>query len=46
MELWLKWASSLQAIAQNGLLFVNNDFDKQRYQQLREIASEILAKHS
>ena len=39
-------ASSLYAIAQNGLLFTQNDFDKQRYQQIQSIATAILADKS
>jgi ADP-ribose pyrophosphatase YjhB (NUDIX family) len=40
---WLDWAQRLQAIAQNGLTYALNDYDRERYQQVREIADEILA---
>ena len=43
---WLKWISEIQAIAQNGLTFSHNDFDKERYTRLREIAAEIAAEGS
>ena len=32
----------LMAIAQNGLTFVDNPFDKERYEAIRAIAAEIL----
>jgi hypothetical protein len=44
--LWLDWAWRLQAIAQNGLTFSRDHFDIERYEQLREIAAEIMAAHS
>lgn len=40
---WLVWAQRLQAIAQTGLTFAENEFDIQRYQQIRDIAAEIMA---
>jgi len=40
---WLDWAQRLQAIAQTGLAFTENPFDSERYQQIREIAAEMLA---
>lgn len=43
---WLKWVSEIQAIAQNGLAFSHNEFDKERYTRLRDIAAEIAAKCS
>lgn len=43
MENWLKWASTLQAIAQNGLHYTTNPFDAERYEQVREIAAYMLA---
>lgn len=43
---WLEWAKSLQAIAQNGLTYSDNHFDRERYQAVRDIAAEILAAHS
>ncbi|MBD2099884.1 NUDIX hydrolase [Leptolyngbya sp. FACHB-261] len=43
---WLEWAKQLQAIAQNGLTFADSPFDLERYTQIREIASEIMAAHT
>jgi len=40
---WLDRAQRLQAIAQNGLTYALNDYDRERYEQIREIANEILA---
>lgn len=43
---WIKWAKSLQAIAQNGLNYSENNFDIERYNKIRDIAAEILASYS
>jgi ADP-ribose pyrophosphatase YjhB (NUDIX family) len=43
---WLRWVKRLQAIAQDGLTYAIDDYDLDRYEQLREIAAEILAAHS
>lgn len=44
---WLKWAKELQAIAQIGLTYsVENPFDIERYERIRELAIEILSAHS
>lgn len=40
---WLRWARKIDAIAQAGLTFCENDFDRERYAQLRALAGEILA---
>ncbi len=40
---WLKWASEIQAISQNGLTFAQSEFDKERYQQLQNIAANMMA---
>jgi ADP-ribose pyrophosphatase YjhB (NUDIX family) len=39
---WLDWVRRLQAIAQNGLTFSSDPFDRERYEQVRGIAVEIL----
>jgi ADP-ribose pyrophosphatase YjhB (NUDIX family) len=39
----LQWAQRLQAIAQNGLTFSKDPFDVERFNQVRQIAGEILA---
>lgn len=44
--LWLKWVQKLQAIAQNGLTYTKDVFDKQRYEELQQIAAEIASQYS
>ena len=46
MEKWLKWAIELQSMAQNGLTYVNNEYDKERYERLRDISAEMIAEKS
>jgi ADP-ribose pyrophosphatase YjhB (NUDIX family) len=41
-EPWLKWVRRLQAISQNGLTFTRDPFDRERYEEVRSIAAEIL----
>jgi len=40
---WLEWARRLQAIAQNGLTYSQNPFDKERYEAVRRVAAEMMA---
>lgn len=40
---WLRWARKIDAIAQAGLTYCENDFDRERYAQLRALVGEILA---
>lgn len=42
---WLVWARLLQAIAQNGLTYSANHFDRERYEAVRDIAAEMMAVH-
>ena len=42
---WLLWNRRLQAIAQDGLTYTRDGYDLGRYEQLRELAAEILAAH-
>jgi len=42
-EGWLTWARRLGAIAQNGLTFTKDPFDRERYEEVRSIAAEILS---
>lgn len=39
----LAWARQVQAIAQNGLTFSRDPFDRERYTQLRELVAQLLA---
>jgi ADP-ribose pyrophosphatase YjhB (NUDIX family) len=43
---WLTWTRELQAIAQTGLAFVRDPYDRERYEMLRELASRIMAAHA
>jgi ADP-ribose pyrophosphatase YjhB (NUDIX family) len=43
---WLDWAREIQALSQSGLTYALNDYDRQRYSRLVEIASEIVQQHS
>lgn len=43
---WLEWAVRLQALAQNGLAYTTNAFDKERFEEIRQIAAEILVEPS
>ena len=43
---WADWASRLNAIAQNGLTYARDPFDRERYTKLRSIASDIIAAHT
>ena len=38
---WLEWAREIQALSQTGLHYAQNDYDRQRYQRLLEIAAEV-----
>jgi ADP-ribose pyrophosphatase YjhB (NUDIX family) len=40
---WLTWSRRLQAIAQSGLTYCKDQFDIQRYHEIRAIAAEMLA---
>ena len=42
-EPWLKWAIEIQSIAQCGLTYTKDVYDKERYEQLRNIAAEMLS---
>ncbi len=42
-EPWLRWAVELQALAQNGLAYTENKFDRERFARIRQIAAEMVA---
>ena len=44
MEKWLKWAIGIQSLSQIGLTYTKDVYDRERYQRLREISAEMLAK--
>ena len=41
-EQWLQWAVELQALAQNGLTYCKDIYDRERYTRIREIAAEMV----
>ncbi len=42
---WLVWAREIQAVAQSGLAFTGDPYDKERYEQLRALAAKLMAAH-
>lgn len=43
---WLDWAIELQSLAQAGLFYGKDVFDKERYTRIREISAEMVAQAS
>jgi ADP-ribose pyrophosphatase YjhB (NUDIX family) len=43
---WLEWAREIQALSQTGYHYSENDYQRQRYQRLSEIAAEIIGEYS
>lgn len=41
-----KWAAELQSLAQAGLFYGRDDFDRERYQRIREISAEMMAERT
>jgi ADP-ribose pyrophosphatase YjhB (NUDIX family) len=39
----LQWARKVQAIAQNGLMFTQDPFDRERFEQLQQLVTAILS---
>src|SRR5262249_44154244 len=39
---WLIWARELQAMAQTGLTFTKDAYDKERYERLRQLAADMM----
>ena len=42
-EKWLQWAVELQSLAQAGLFYGKDAFDKERYERIREISAEMIS---
>jgi ADP-ribose pyrophosphatase YjhB (NUDIX family) len=40
---WLKWAKQLAALAQDGLTYSDNEYEIDRYEQIRRIAAEMMS---
>jgi ADP-ribose pyrophosphatase YjhB (NUDIX family) len=43
---WLEWAREIQALAQTGNQYALNEFQRQRYNRLIEIAAEMVDEHT
>lgn len=43
---WLTWTRELQGIAQTGLAFVRDPYDRERYEMLRSLAARIMEAHT
>ncbi len=43
---WLAWAREIQALAQTGLQYAQNEYEIERHTRLRQIAAEIIAQNS
>ena len=43
---WLEWAKELQFLAQAGLTYTKDDFDKERFERIRTIAAEMMSLQS
>lgn len=43
---WLETAKKLQALAQSGLAYCNNQYDIERYEELRNISADMMAKYT
>lgn len=43
---WLYWSRELQSMSQTGLTFAGNEYEKERYNRLAEIAAEMLDSHT
>ena len=42
----MEWAKRLQALSQNGLTYARDPFDRERYEQIRHIAAEMLSEQA
>lgn len=43
---WLEWARAIEALGQTGRHYALNEFDRERYQKLVEIAAEMISAYS
>ncbi len=43
---WLDYAKRLQAIAQSGLAYCKNKYDRKKFERVREISVEIMSQHT
>ena len=45
-DIIVEWAKELQSLAQAGLWYGKDEFDKERYQRIREISTEMMAERT
>ena len=45
-KLWFNWAIELQSLAQSGLTYGKDIYDRERYERAREISTESIAHKS
>ncbi|MFB0845197.1 NUDIX hydrolase [Paenibacillus oleatilyticus] len=43
---WLEWAKQIQAIAQTGLAYTKDVYDRERFEDLRQMSVDILAHYT
>jgi len=43
---WLDWAKRIQSLSQAGIAFSKDDYDIERFEELRKISIEIMAEYS
>jgi ADP-ribose pyrophosphatase YjhB (NUDIX family) len=43
---WLEWAREIQSLSQTGYHYAENEYQRERYHRLTEIAAEIMAEHT
>jgi ADP-ribose pyrophosphatase YjhB (NUDIX family) len=43
---WLEWAREIQALSQTGYYYSENEYQRERYHRLTEIAAEIISAHT
>ena len=43
---WLVWAREIQALSQTGIHYAENDYQRERYHRLSQIAAEIISEYS
>lgn len=46
MGKWLEWAIELQSLAQAGLTYGKDIYDKERYERIRDISAEIVSNYT
>ena len=43
---WHLWAQELQSLAQAGLYYGDNVYDRERYERIRDISAEMMSYHT